>query len=84
MKPPAWAFFHTPLDARSATRCDRALLRKLRELNKDVFEQQLAKYLSAEQLDALEARRALIVKHFDDHIARRGEADVLYDLPPRR
>ena len=60
------------------------MLRKLRELIKGVFEQHLAKYLSAEQQDALEARRALIVKHVDDQIARRGEADVLYDLPPRR
>jgi len=68
----------------SLTRCDRALLGKLRELNKEAFQQKLAKYLSAEQLDVLEARRALLVKHFDEQIARKGESAVLYDLPPRR
>lgn len=68
----------------SLIRCDRALLRKLRELNKGVFEQKLAKYLSPEQLDALEARRALLVKHFDEQIGRRGEGAVLYDLPTLR
>jgi hypothetical protein len=56
----------------SLTRCDRALLRKLRVLNRDGFAQRLATYLSADQLDALESRRALLVKHFDDQIARRG------------
>lgn len=40
--------------------------------------------LSSQQLKALEVRRALLVKHFDAHIARKGEAAVLYDLPPRR
>jgi hypothetical protein len=68
----------------SLTRCDRALLGKLRELNKEVFQQKLMKYLSPEQLDALEFRRALLVTHFDEQIARKGEGAVLYDLPPRR
>jgi hypothetical protein len=68
----------------SLTRCDRALLGKLRELNKEVFQQKLAKYLSPEQLDALDARRALLVKHFDEEIARKGAGAVLYDLPARR
>lgn len=68
----------------SLTRCDRALLGKLRELSKEVFQQKLAKYLSPGQLDALDARRALLVKHFDEQIARKGEGAVLYDLPPRR
>ena len=68
----------------SLLRCDRALLGKLRELNKEVFQQKLMKYLSPEQLDALEFRRALLVTHFDEQIARKGEGAVLYDLPPRR
>ena len=67
----------------SLTRCDRVLLRKLRELNKEVFQQKLAKYLSPEQLGALEARRALLVKHFEEQITSKGEGAVLYDLPPR-
>jgi len=67
----------------SLTACDRVLLRKLRELNKEAFQQKLAKYLSPEQLDALEARRALLVKHFEEQITSKGEGAVLYDLPPR-
>ena len=68
----------------SLTRCDRALLGKLRKLTKEVFQQTLTKYLSPEQLDALEFRRALLVTYFDEQIARKGEGAVLYDLPPRR
>jgi hypothetical protein len=33
--------------------------------------------------DALEVRRALLVRHVDRLIGTRGEAVVLYDLPPR-
>ena len=65
----------------SLTRCDRALLGRLRALNRDLFPQRLARYLSAGQLDALEARRAALVTHFDELIARRGGSAVLYNLP---
>ena len=64
-------------------RCSRALLGNLRSLNRKVFEQKLGRYLSAERLDALEERRVLIVKHFQELIARRGEDNVLYDLVSR-
>ena len=47
------------------------------------IQQKLAKYLSPEQMDALEARRALLVKHFEEQITSKGEGAVLYDLPPR-
>ena len=67
----------------SLTRCDRSLLAKLRKLNQEVFQQRLAGYLSPEQLDALEARRALLLKHFEKQITSKGEDAVLYDLPPR-
>lgn len=72
------------LDSRqSLTRCARVLLAKLRLLNKEALTQRLARFLTSEQLDALEARRTLIVKHFDELIARKGSGEVLYDLPPR-
>ena len=67
----------------SLTRCDRDLLRKLRELNRRVLKQKLGEYLTPEQLDGLEARRELLVKHFDEQITKRGEGRVLYDLPQR-
>lgn len=69
---------------RSLTQCDRILLGKLRGLNKEVLKQKLGKYLAPEQLDGLEARRELLVKHFDEQITSKGEGTVLYDLPPRR
>jgi len=68
----------------SLTQCDRGLLRKLQELNKEAFLQKLGKYLSPEQLDALEVRRTLIVKRFQELIASKGEGAVLYDLPQRQ
>lgn len=67
----------------SLVQCDRAMLSKLRVLNSEVMKQKLGKYLVSEQLDALEARRELLVKHFAEQIALKGEGAVLYDLPPR-
>jgi hypothetical protein len=71
-------------DADSLTQCDRTLLRRLRGLNREQLAHILGKYLTAPQLDALEARRAIIVKHYDAQIGRKGEAAVLYDLPARQ
>jgi hypothetical protein len=64
----------------SLTRCDRTLLRRLRELNQQTFQQKLGKYLSSTQMDALEARRAMIVRHFEEQITSKGDDAVLYDL----
>ena len=64
----------------SLVRCDRTLLRRLRGLNDRLLRDALGTYLSPPQLDALETRRMKLVKHFDEQIARRGEAAVLYDL----
>ena len=71
-------------DPDSLARCPRGVLGRLRMLNKALARQLLARYLSAQQLDALEVRRVLLVRHFDHQIRRKGEASVLYDLPPRR
>jgi hypothetical protein len=71
-------------DPESLTRCPRNVLTRLRELNRELLQQTLRKYLSSQQIDALEVRRALLVRHFDDQIASKGEAVVLYELPPRR
>jgi hypothetical protein len=64
-------------------KCDRTLLSKLRGLNQDALKPRLGKYLAPEQLDALESRRELLVKHFSSLIAAKGESAVLYDLPAR-
>jgi hypothetical protein len=61
-------------------RCDRRLLANLRELNKASLEQELKRYLSRSDIDALLSRRDQIVKLFDDQIKLKGEAAVLFDL----
>ncbi len=64
--------------------CDRAMLKKLRNLNKKELQRQVGRYLSPVQIDALEARRALLVKHFDARISKLGDKIVLFDPPPER
>lgn len=64
--------------------CDRAMLKKLRGLNKNELQRRVGRYLSSVQVDALEARRARLVKHFDERISKLGDKTVLYDLPPQR
>ena len=71
-------------DPDSLVRCPRIVLGRLRALNKELLQQALKRYLSSQQLDALEVRRTLLVRHFDHQIESKGEAGVLYDLPPRR
>jgi hypothetical protein len=71
-------------DPDSLARCPRSVLGRLRELNRPRLEQTLKRFLSSQQLDTLDVRRALLVRHFDRLIATKGEAAVLYDLPPRR
>ena len=70
-------------DPESLTRCPRTVLSRLRALNRELLQQTLGKYLSSQQIDALDVRRAVLVRHFDDQIVSNGEAAVLYDLPPR-
>ena len=60
--------------------CDRKLLAKMRELNSEVLNQKLGRYLSDAEIDAILSRRDKIVKLFDDKIAQTGEAQVLFDL----
>jgi hypothetical protein len=71
-------------DPDSLVRCPRNVLGRLRQLNRRQLQQALQRYLSSQQLDALELRRALLVRHFDHLIRSKGEAAVLYDLAPRR
>lgn len=71
-------------DPDTLVRCPRLVMGRLRELNRPRLQEVLGSYLSSQQLDALDVRRALLVKHFDHQIERRGESVVLYDLPPRR
>jgi hypothetical protein len=60
------------------------MLRQLRAINRQILDETLGHYLTARQLDAVEARRVLIVEHYDQAIAKNGEDAVLYDLSPRQ
>lgn len=61
-------------------RIDRMLYGKMRELTSSELANAMGKSLTKDEIDALLARRDVIVKLFDDRIAQRGEAAVLYTL----
>jgi hypothetical protein len=58
-------------------RCDADLLGALGDLTRDQVEQQVGSYLTGGEVDALMARRDLLVLHFEELIAERGEAAVV-------
>ena len=75
--------FRTMQDLKSAkdlVQCDRRLLAKLRELNTGVLKKALDRYLNPSEIEGLLARRDKIVSFFDEQIAKKGEAAVLFDL----
>ncbi len=58
--------------------CDRALLGRLRALTPAAVKQAVQTQLTGGEVAALMARRDRIVARFDQLIAQRGEAGVLY------
>lgn len=67
-------------NARLLERCERSLFDGLRKLNVDTLTAAVGKSLEKNEIEALLARRGLIVKLFEEKIAARGEAAILYDL----
>jgi hypothetical protein len=63
--------------------CEADLLAGLRKLDKATLMPLMKGLLAEGQVDGLLGRRDKIVRHFEQQIAARGEAAVLYDLPPR-
>jgi hypothetical protein len=61
-------------------RCDRNLLKAMRELSAEQLKAVMGDSLNRYELEALLARRDLIVKLFEEKIADRGEAAILYTL----
>jgi Trp operon repressor len=61
-------------------RVERTLLEKMRELTFPGLTDAMGKILTKEEVEALLARRDVIVKLFDDRIAQRGEATVLFTM----
>jgi hypothetical protein len=61
-------------------RIERTLLERMRGLNASALAEAMGASLTKLEIDALLARRDVIVKLFDDRIAMRGEAAVVYTL----
>jgi hypothetical protein len=59
-------------------RCDRTLYAKLRGLTRESVAKAVGDSLTGQEISALMARRDAIVKLFEQRIAERGEAVVLY------
>ncbi len=68
-------------DRKDLVKADRRLLENMRRLTPEQLRQTLGKWLLKPEIDGLVARRDLIVRFFDDEVAKKGEAAVLYDLP---
>ncbi len=64
-------------------RVDRQVFERLKALNQQTLEERLSEELRDTEINALLARRDLIVKFFDDKIAKEGESAVFCTLPGR-
>jgi hypothetical protein len=63
------------------TAVDRRLLASLRTLTRDGLERQLRRWIDRSRIEAVLARRDLIVRIFDGLVAAKGESAVIYDSP---
>jgi len=62
-------------------RCERSMCAGMRSLTREELERTMDDLLTEPEIDGLMARRDLILKLFDERIAQRGEAAVLFTLP---
>ena len=62
------------------TRCDRGLLTRLKALTAESVEKAVGDSLAKGERDAVLERRDRIVKHFEDRVAKLGEATVFFDF----
>jgi len=76
----AFRLGHELLSPQKLTRCERSLLDHMRGLTDAAVTDAMQGSLLKTEVDALMARRGALVKLFDDKIAQRGEAAVLYTL----
>jgi hypothetical protein len=68
------------LKPETLTRCDRALLQRLRAMTPEALAEAVGTSLTRQEQEALIVRRDKIVKHYDDRIARLGEPVVLFSM----
>ena len=65
-------------DPKDLVRCDRHMFEQLKALNADEFTAKAKTYLTKDEIEAVMARRDLIVQFFQKKIAENGETEVLY------
>ena len=63
-------------------RCERGLLEGMRSLSLENLKKAMGEALTEPEIEALLARRDLIVTLFEDKIAQRAESAVIYTLDP--
>jgi hypothetical protein len=63
------------------SKCERRLLERLRKLDSNEVAQATKGFLTKTEVEAVMARRDIIVGMFTDMIAQKGESQVLYDDP---
>ena len=70
------------LNPKTLNRCERGLYHALRELDGDEVRRELSPVLTGAEIDAVLARRDLIVERLQEEIDRLGERVVLFELQP--
>ena len=65
-------------DAKELTKCDSALLQRMRELNEPLLKKELGRYLTSMEIQGLLSRRDKIVKVFE----QKGPAALYTSAPP--
>jgi hypothetical protein len=68
------------LKPENLTRCDRALLERLRAMTAESLAQAVGSSLTKAEQEAVLTRRDRILKHYEDRIARLGEPVVLFTM----
>src|SRR6185436_9562776 len=69
------------LKPESLERCETSLLAGMRGLTRPALAAAVGDSLTNDEINMVMARRDVIVKLFDDRIAKIGRASVLYTLP---
>lgn len=74
----AFRWHHKLENPARLTMCDRQLLERLRQLNEAQVLQATKPHLNKREVQALMARRGMIVAYFEQLVAEKGEERVLY------
>ena len=77
----AFRILPTLREPKNLVKCDRSLLAALRKLDEATLSETMKGLLNKTEVKALLSRRDKIVKYFEDLVAQKGEAEVLFDLP---